>query len=453
MAKKKPGRLSIEDKVALFKNLNNYNEIALDSMEMPIEILERGYLFYSPGSISASVTRSIQGIGGMIDTYERVSRKKLEKEEKRHISKVQSIAAEIAAELDQAVFSENQEKINQKYKRYITGVRDIREKFSDSGAESIIETKTIHELIRVLHQLGIKNAFKLPKAPTSKKRSMGDFHHTAAALYIIDIGGAIRKGAQDKYYNLSIEDVVNPQLAKIASIYSSIEKRNEGREDGNLFVSGKELLGSISLGAHAFEIVTSFESGQQMILIRYKDTSPGSYKYAGHRIKAFSQALLDLGFKSSTDRQFLKAHYYGENLESSIEKFGKLWTIAMSTKDLDVDESPIGKAYHFVVQSFKEGILNVEALAKFYVNVRKKMNNANSDKKMNILMDELKKSASKYSVTENEFAFAIRYTAMLLEREIKKELGKKALNEKMAGRFAALYAEIDKRGQDNYLKP
>lgn len=212
------------------------------------------------------------------------------------------------------------------------------------GVERFDECKTIHDFVRCLHCSSLESLFDgkdLQTRPEEKSFSGGSFR--------------ILKGTD------SMKDLLN-------AIYAIYVKKVEkaGSENGKLILANNGLFMRLVMGCHMSYVDVRLNGGRGNLGVRFANTDPKNYAYAGDRgdyVAAVLKAMNFDGVTKSGNMIFgtlrdVERKDLPKNLEETMR-------FLASTKDLDICRKIRGNV-DFAVKAFFEGKTNIHSHLNHY---------------------------------------------------------------------------------------
>lgn len=243
-------------------------------------------------------------------------------------------------------------------KKLSGSIEALSKKMQDSSKKSfnIKNAKTLHDVIRYLHQKGVEEMFSYKNVSTYES-SMQHFElpHDAF-LHVINLGGkAFKESIIEEPGKIGLLP-----LRAIVEFYSGSQSEDKNdSETFYVFAFGDRLLSQFLLGEHYGELEAKIvkEESENFIRFMFKDTA--GYKNSKKRTK-YTRAVLDrLGFEVKGQGIITKALMKGKNEKKSYTTLKELLRLTASTSDLDLDSSCIEHYPKKAVDAFFEGVTNM----------------------------------------------------------------------------------------------
>lgn len=230
-------------------------------------------------------------------------------------------------------------------------VEKLSEKLQGANAaqQSIATCQSLHDLVRIFHQAGSTGLFQHMQSPYTL-----NFHN--ASFVIGDIGGATTG------YDTDHNKVVSKPVLALREFYQQPRcKKKKGGEKYSIIANADRARVQCALGCHNAEIDAQVKGNESFVYFRFFDTDAKQYPNAPYRTAYVRKVLARLGFDVGGNSKLTEALMSNKPESETYKGLTELAALIASTKDLDVDGSPLkSKAMvRKAVNAFFKGCVNI----------------------------------------------------------------------------------------------
>lgn len=414
--------MDLRTKYRGFRRLIDYNFAAMERLsslgyfpegQQPKRIVNGTAVFPKGDDEVSAVTGAVSG---MVEEYERLGGDVPVNRIKEKLGEVRSRASDTVASLylakrfgyDGASHVEQSAVYKELWRQFFEQVLNLSPEIIDPSKPSfaIENVKTLHDLVRFLHEKSIDAMFERGKIAEE-----GGFTYSVNSVYfnLLDINKPESKGKAD------VKSLQCKPLEAIVEAINPIEDGMTARID--TLLDNDYVNAHFALGCHSADLSAMLSGKGSFVDVKYNETG---YPNAPRRQAYLEKVLVALGFKVNSSGRTLKA-MLRDRLEDTTEKALKEAARALITcKDLDIG-------------SYLNTNEDVEFAFKYF------MNGGNY----------VRKVLRAKRATDKVFEKGLKYDEVLpwLEHSLKEKLkeldvqGKSAVKDYIAGRMIQAYGK------------
>ena len=219
---------------------------------------------------------------------------------------------------------------------------------------------TLHEIVRYLHQVGVKGIYCLEYLSEvdfeiSKQISLPSM----ADLKLIDVDNILPKGAELKY-----KEINHPILNEIIKLYSRSSFDKSGCEHFKGVLLKNKFITQIEMGCHYAELETTANNIENEISLTYRESS--GYPNSDERTVYVRTILGILGYNYDDKKRITKSNWKGTDHDNWCKTFGETLRLLASTRDLDMKGSNINNLPNHAVNLFFGGRTGIYKILSNY---------------------------------------------------------------------------------------
>ena len=222
---------------------------------------------------------------------------------------------------------------------------------ANAAQYSIATCKSLHDLIRIFHQAGSTGLFKCMQSPHT-------LYFYNASFVIGDIGGATAQHMSGQ------AEVVSKPVLALREFYQQPRCNNKkGGEKYSIIANADRARVQCALGCHNAEIDAQVKGNESFVYFRFFDTDAKRYPNAPYRTEYVRKVLRRLGFDVGGSGKLTEALMSNKPEAETYKGLTELAALIASTRDLDVDGSPLKSKARVrkAVSAFFKGYVNMFA--------------------------------------------------------------------------------------------